>query len=69
MKRIAAVAMVLAVWGSVRADMITVPLTGSVNADIRSYTNGLNYPIAPTTLSVGGVPFDLVPLSGTPDSL
>src|SRR5262249_14308393 len=32
-----------------------------VNANLRNYTGGSNYPVAATTLTVGGVDFTLVP--------
>lgn len=52
------------------AAVITVPLDNDMTiADLRTFTNGGNYPIAPTTLNVGGVPFDLVRHGTTPDSL
>ena len=41
------------------ADFTPVDLTNT-NQDLRSYTNGTLYPTAPSSLPVGGVPFDLV---------
>ena len=64
-----ALALALGTVGSARADLIAVPIDGLVNSNLRSYTSGGNYPIAPTTLDVGGVPFNLVPLGAVPDSL
>jgi hypothetical protein len=53
-----------------RADFITVPLTTPpANADIRTFSDGTFYPVAPTTLAVGGVPFALTPLDTIPNSL
>jgi hypothetical protein len=52
-----------------QASLIPISIAGIPNADLRTYTNGTNYPIAPTTLTVGGVPFDLVPLDAVPSSL
>ena len=40
-----------------------------VNANLRTYANGSDYPIAPTTLTVGGVDFALVPDGTTASSL
>jgi len=47
----------------------TVDLSSLVNANIRSYTNGSVYPNGPTTISVGGVGFNLVADGATPNSL
>jgi hypothetical protein len=53
-----------------QASFIPVSIDALVNANLRvGYTSGSNYPIAPTTLIVGGVPFDLVPLDSIPESL
>jgi hypothetical protein len=52
-----------------RADFISVPVGSQTNADIRTYTGGANYPIAPTNISVAGVPFQLVTLQGTANTL
>ena len=52
-----------------QASFIPVSIDALVNTDLRTYSNGSNYPIAPTTLTVGGVPFDLVPLDSISDSL
>jgi hypothetical protein len=54
---------------SARADLVTVPLTTPANANLRAYTDGFLYPVAPTTLTVGGVPFALTPFDGMPNSL
>lgn len=51
-----------------QAELVPVPLDGIVNADIRQYSGGGGYPIAPTVLDVGGVPFQLVPFPGVSDS-
>jgi hypothetical protein len=55
--------------GPARADLIPVPLGGSVNANLRTYTDGFFYPVAPTTLTIGGVPFNLAPFDSVPNSL
>lgn len=59
----------LALVSPAQAAFIPVSISGFTNADLRTYTNGTNYPIAPTTLMVGGVPFGLVPLGTIPNSL
>lgn len=53
----------------VAAVNIPVDISSQFNSDLRSATGGSQYPIAPTTISVGGVPFDLKPLADTADSL
>jgi hypothetical protein len=53
-----------------RADLFTVPLTTPpLNNDIRMNPDGAFYPSAPTTLTIGGVPFDLRPLDAAPNTL
>jgi hypothetical protein len=53
-----------------RADLLTVSIAHLANANLRStYTNGSFYPVAPTTLTVGDVPFELTPLGMIPNSL
>lgn len=64
-----AAAAVLLLPAAARADFVTVPLDGLTNQDLRTYFNGTNYPSAPTSLTVGGVPFALAPLAGSPGSL
>ena len=56
-----------AICGAVGA--ATVDLSSFVNADIRTYTNGSVYPIAPTTLTVNGIGFGLIPDGAAPNSL
>lgn len=51
------------------AEYITVDISSQFNSDLRSATGGSQYPIPPTTISVGGVPFDLEPLANIADSL
>lgn len=63
------VALALGAAGSARASLITVPIDSEVNYDIRINVGGNNLPVAPTTLTVGGVPFALVPFGAQPDSL
>ena len=46
-----------------------IDIESFTNADLRTYTNGANYPIAPATLTVGGVPFNLVPFGAKSNSL
>ena len=65
----AALALALGVAGHARAVSIPVPIDSLTNANLRTYTSGANYPIAPTTLTLDGVPFDLVPLHAVPNSL
>ncbi len=43
--------------------------TSQVNDDLQGYANGSDYPIAPTTLNVGGVDFALVPFGSSTASL
>ncbi len=50
----------------VRAGYIPVSIAAETNSDIRTYTGGSNYPVGPTSISVAGVPFDLVPLTSQP---
>ena len=62
----------LGVSTSMRADFVSVPIESETNADIRTYSQGTNYPAAPTNISVAGVPFQLVPLvtaAGNPNTL
>ncbi len=59
----------LGVMTDCRGSTIPVSLSGLTNANLRSFSNGANYPIAPTTLDVGGVSFELVPNGATPNSL
>lgn len=53
----------------VAAEFITVDISSQFNSDLRTANGGSQYPIAPTTIAVGGVPFDLKPLANTADSL
>ena len=34
-----------------------------INANLQTYTGGTNYPLGPTTITVGGIPFDLAGFS------
>jgi len=51
------------------AEYIPVDISSQFTTDLRSIIGGSQFPIAPTTISVGGVPFDLEPLANTADSL
>jgi hypothetical protein len=51
------------------AGAATVDLSSLVNSDIRTYTNGSVYPIAPTTLTINGIGFSLIPDGAAPNSL
>ena len=44
-------------------------VAGLTNANLRGYTDGDNFPVAPTTITVGGVDFALVPDGTAADSL
>ena len=48
----------LAPWAF--ASEIQISIESLTNADIKMYTNGANYPTAPTTTTVAGITFDLV---------
>jgi hypothetical protein len=65
----AALGLVLAGPGPARAGYTSVSLAALTNANIRTYTGGTNYPIAPTGISVAGVPFALVQFQGAPNTL
>jgi hypothetical protein len=52
-----------------RADFTSIPIGSQTNANILTYTGGSNYPVAPTSVSVAGVPFQLVTLQGTANTL
>jgi PEP-CTERM motif len=62
-------AQVLGMPAAVSATTIPIAIDTLVNNDLRTYTAGTNYPVAPATLTVGGISFNLVPLGSTPDSL
>ncbi|HLP84984.1 MAG TPA: hypothetical protein VK157_11600 [Phycisphaerales bacterium] len=51
------------------AALTPVSLAAVVNNNLRAYSLGSSYPVAPTTLTVAGIPFDLTPLPSTADSL
>jgi hypothetical protein len=51
------------------ADFVTVDIGVSVNADVRSFTNGSFYPVGGQTVPFGGVPFALATVSANPASL
>ncbi|MBL9120199.1 MAG: hypothetical protein JNL80_09830 [Phycisphaerae bacterium] len=51
------------------ADFVAVDLSAKINADIRSYTGGISYPLGGQTLSFGSVPFTLGLLNGSTTTL
>jgi hypothetical protein len=51
------------------AQFTTVPTGSIANNNLRAYSAGGNYPVAPTTLTIGGVPFALSSLAGVNNSL
>ncbi len=63
------VAVLVTMIGQSQAALLQVPIDGHANSNLRAYTNGGVYPIAPTTITVGAVPFDLAPLAGSANSL
>ena len=46
-----------------------VPIGGLANVDLRTYSAGVLYPAAPTTLTVGGIAFDMSSYGATPNTL
>src|SRR5579883_1237632 len=48
---------------------VPVSIAALTNNDVRTYTQGYNYPVAPTNISVAGVPFDLSQYQGHPNTL
>jgi hypothetical protein len=59
---VAALILAGASWVSpVWADFSAVSIDALVNADLRAWTSGEYYPVAPTSVTVGGVNFDLAP--------
>jgi hypothetical protein len=52
-----------------RAATTAVPISAETNANLRTYNGGTSYPVAPTSLSVGGIGFDLAPLGTAADSV
>ena len=65
----AALVLALGATAQSHAGFIPVSIGGLTNFDLRTFTNGLSYPIAPTTLTVGGVDFSLTPFDTVPNSL
>lgn len=51
------------------AEFNTVDISSQFTTDLRNAFGGSQYPVAPTTISVGDVPFDLKPLANTSNSL
>ncbi len=51
------------------AAFTAVAIDTLTNANLRTYTGGTDYPVAPTSLAVGGVDFDLAPAGTTSNSL
>jgi hypothetical protein len=52
-----------------RAGFVNVSIGSQTNANILTYTGGNNYPVAPTSVTVAGVSFDLVTDQNTPGTL
>ncbi len=50
---------------SLQAQYTEVDITSDINADIQTYTDGNNYQLGGTTLTVAGVPFALAELNST----
>ncbi len=53
----------------VASEFHTVDISSHFNADLRTSFGGSQYPVAPITISVGGVPFDLKPQANIANSL
>jgi hypothetical protein len=51
------------------ASDISISIESLTNADIRTYTGGANYPVAPTSISVATIPFGLVTDQGAANTL
>jgi hypothetical protein len=51
------------------ASFTPVSIESQTNADIRTYTGGSNYPVAPTSITVATVPFELDTKGGQANSL
>jgi hypothetical protein len=52
--------------GRVAAAPIETPIdiSGLVNANIQTYTGGTNYPLGPTSITVGSIPFNVAGFAG-----
>jgi hypothetical protein len=61
-----AVALLLAAGlaGAAHAAQSQVDISGQVNANIQTYTNGTNYPLGPSSLSIKGIDFAISPFEG-----
>ncbi|ARN83179.1 hypothetical protein [Methylocystis bryophila] len=46
----------------------SVDISGLTNADIQGYTNGSNYPLGGSTVTISGIGFQLTTLNGNPNS-
>ncbi len=44
----------------------SVDISGLTNANLQTYTNGTNYPLAGSTVTIGGVDFQLATFGGDP---
>ncbi len=51
------------------AALTPVSLATLVSSNLRAYTLGGNYPVAPTTLNIAGVPLELAPMPGVANSV
>lgn len=52
-------ASLLALAGVAQADFVPVSIASDINADLRTFTNSLGYPVGGQTLDFAGVPFAL----------
>ena len=61
-----AIALILAAGlaGAAHAAQSQVDISGQVNANIQTYTNGNNYPAGPSSLSINGIDFAVAPFEG-----
>ncbi len=67
--RVMSASILLAVGASsALADFVPVSLAPNVNFDIRTYSNGVNYPVGGSTVDFAGVPFALELLNENPDT-
>src|SRR5215472_8712006 len=54
---------------SAYADFISISIGSQTNSNLFTYTGGSNYPTAPTSITVGSVPFQLVTDQGVANTL
>jgi hypothetical protein len=64
---VAAISVVSASCAS--AALTPISLASHVSSNLRAYTLGTDYPVAPTTLNIADVPFDLTPVPGVANSV